>query len=142
VVKLDLGGVDDLGVSVSFQRKYAIGVAAFGAALIAVLATQAVPFTTVWHAVLVIFVLACIGGGVFCLVLARRHRVDTPPGYQRVVAGLGVFFLVIGSLAIVSLVAPSSTRWTFLAIGCLLIARGVAFKIVRHVMKRRNVTGD
>jgi uncharacterized membrane protein YczE len=48
--------------------------------------------------------------------------------------------LVIGSLAFIALVAPSATRWTFLAIGCLLIARGVAFKIARHVMKRRNVT--
>lgn len=140
MLNFDLGGVDDLGMSVSFQRKYAIGVAAFGAALIAVLATQAVPFPTVFHAVLVIFVLACLGGGLFCLGLARRHRADTPRGYQRVVSGLGVFFLVIGSLAIVGLVAPSATRWTFLAIGCLLIARGIAFKIALWIVKRRDVT--
>jgi hypothetical protein len=70
VLNFHPGRDDDLGVSVSFQRKYAIGVAAFGAALIAVLATQAVPFPTVWHAILVIFVLACVGGGVFCLALA------------------------------------------------------------------------
>jgi hypothetical protein len=142
VLNFGLGGVDDLGVSVSFQRKYALGVAVFGAALIAVLATQAVPFPTVLHAILVIFVLVCVGSGLFCLGLARRHRADTPRGYQRVVAGLGVFFLVIGSLTIVALVAPSAARWTSLAVGCLLIARGVAFKIARHVMKRRDATAN
>jgi hypothetical protein len=140
VLNFHLGGDDDLRVSVSFRRKYAIGVAALGAALIAVLATQAVPLPTVWRAILVIFVLVCVGGGLFCLGLTRRHRADTPRGYQRVVAGLGVFFLVIGSLAFVALVEPSAARWTFLAIGCLLIARGVAFKIALHVLKRRNVT--
>jgi hypothetical protein len=140
VLNFDLDGVDDLGVSVSFQRKYAIGVAACVTALVGVLATQAMPFTTVWHAILVIFVLISVGGGLVCLGLARRHRAGKPRGYQRVVAGLGVFFLVIGSLAIVALVAPPATRWTFLAIGCLLIARGIASKIAIHVMKRRNVT--
>jgi hypothetical protein len=123
----------------SVERKLAIAVAVYGAVVIAVLATQAVPFPTVWDAILVTFVISALGGGLFCLVLAYRHRTDMPRGFRRVVGGLGVFFLVIGSLAIVALVAPSAGRWTFLAIGSLLIARGIAFKIAFRVMKRRGV---
>ena len=120
------------------ERKIAVAGAVYGAVVIAVLATQDLPFPTVWDGIVAIFALSVFGGGVFCLVLAYRHRADMPGGLRRVVSGLGIFFLVIGSLAVVALVAPSTTRWTLLAIGCLLVARGVAFKFALRVMKRRN----
>src|SRR5260370_38259793 len=104
----------------SGERKIAVAGAVYGAVVIAVLATQAVPFPTVWDGIVAIFALSAFGGGLFCLVLAYRHRADMPRGFRRVGRGLGGVFLFFGSLSCVALVAPSPPRGTVLVSALLL----------------------
>jgi hypothetical protein len=137
VLNFDLISVDGHEVGTRFTRNYAIGVAALLAVAIAVLATHTVRPSIVVGVFFGVLVLNFFGVGLFCFVLAYRRRAETTRGYRRVVGGLGVFFLVIGSLAIVAVLSPSAT-WPVMTIGCLLVARGVAFKIAGRVMKHRN----
>ena len=137
LLNFDLGGVDGPGVGRRFTRNYAIGVAALVAVAIAALATHAVRPSIVVGAFFGVLALTFFGTGVFCFVLAYRRRAETTRGYRRLVGGLGVFFVVIGSLTIVAVLSPSAT-WPVVTIGCLFVARGVAFKIAGRVMKRRN----
>jgi hypothetical protein len=123
-------------MGLSFERKVAIWFAAYGALVIGLLATQTAPLLTLFL-IFGMFVLGAIGVGLFCVVLAYRRRTTATRGLGSFVVGLGVFYLVIGSLALAAFVVPSS-RWPFMIIGFLLLARALAFSIARRVMKRRS----
>jgi hypothetical protein len=125
-------------MGMSWQTKYAIGVAAYGALVITVLATRVLPFETVFAWLLVMFVLAFVGGGLFFVVLAHRRRGTTPRGLHRFTLGMAAFYLTIGVLGIVVFAVPSLGGSAFLTIGTLFIARGIAFAVARRVMKRRD----
>jgi FtsH-binding integral membrane protein len=92
--------------------------------------------TVALYLVLVLGV-AGIGSGVFLFGTAYAYRARNSRGGLVYVAGLGAFFLVIGSLALTAFAVPSTRHWAILSIGLLLVARGLVLLVVERVIKRR-----
>jgi len=107
--------------------------------VIGLLATNAMPFLN-WYLIFGPFALGFVGLGLFCLVIARRARTDTRGGFRLFASGFGVFSLVVGSLGLVVLLAPSSSdaQWALPVVGYLLFAGWIASLIAGWIVKRRN----
>jgi uncharacterized membrane protein len=123
----------------SFQAKYAVGMTAYAVIVIALLATGAVPPIAAGFFLFGGFAAVFLGAGLFILVDVYRRRAVAVPSTRWLIVGVGVFYLLIGALGCVTVVAPFTGhgKSAFLVIGLLFVARGIAARIALWVMKRR-----